>query len=182
MKYTEIESLLKFMYQGEININQEDLPTFLTVAQTLQIRGLTAEDTSSANAFPIFDSQLNIDPNNSQNIAQSNVSRINKTSYEMDAIDRRKRTRDVTKKSSKRRKQETTSLTDDPRDLCNKMKHEDDQDRLLLIHKDISDTIDKVEDVDISTEKSDDKDDNAIELTDAVNVRANPAQQGEGFM
>lgn len=40
VKYAEIAALMKFMYQGEINIKQKDLSTFLKVAQMLQIKGL----------------------------------------------------------------------------------------------------------------------------------------------
>lgn len=40
VKYDELLCLLKFMYQGEVNVRQEDLPTFLKVAQMLQIKGL----------------------------------------------------------------------------------------------------------------------------------------------
>ncbi|RLU16953.1 hypothetical protein DMN91_011022 [Ooceraea biroi] len=40
VKYEELLALLKFMYQGEVNVRQEDLPTFLKVAQMLQIKGL----------------------------------------------------------------------------------------------------------------------------------------------
>lgn len=36
----EIMALLKFMYQGEVNVKREDLPTFLKMAQIFQIKGL----------------------------------------------------------------------------------------------------------------------------------------------
>ncbi|KAJ2953964.1 hypothetical protein O0L34_g1607 [Tuta absoluta] len=37
----DMESLLRFMYQGEVNIGQEQLKEFLRAAQLLQVRGLT---------------------------------------------------------------------------------------------------------------------------------------------
>lgn len=36
----DMEALLRFMYNGEVNIGQEQLPDFLKTAQTLQVRGL----------------------------------------------------------------------------------------------------------------------------------------------
>lgn len=40
IKHMEIEALLKFMYQGEVSVKREDLPTFLKMAQIFQIKGL----------------------------------------------------------------------------------------------------------------------------------------------
>jgi len=41
VKYEEILSVLNFMYHGEVNVAQEDLNTFLAVAEDLQVKGLT---------------------------------------------------------------------------------------------------------------------------------------------
>lgn len=38
--YSELESILKFVYKGEVSIMQENLPLLLRAAETLQIRGL----------------------------------------------------------------------------------------------------------------------------------------------
>jgi hypothetical protein len=40
VKQRDMESLLRFMYNGEVNIGQEQLADFLKTAQTLQVRGL----------------------------------------------------------------------------------------------------------------------------------------------
>lgn len=36
----DMEALLRFMYNGEVHIGQEQLTDFLKTAQTLQVRGL----------------------------------------------------------------------------------------------------------------------------------------------
>ena len=41
VRYLDIVSVLNFMYHGEVNIAQEDLNTFLAVAEELQVKGLT---------------------------------------------------------------------------------------------------------------------------------------------
>jgi len=41
VKYRELVAVLNFMYQGEVNVAQDDLNTFLSVAEELQVKGLT---------------------------------------------------------------------------------------------------------------------------------------------
>jgi len=41
VKYTDIQSVLNFMYHGEVNVAQEDLNSFLAVAEELRVKGLT---------------------------------------------------------------------------------------------------------------------------------------------
>ena len=41
VKLQDLESVLDFMYHGEVNVAQEDLNSFLAVAEDLQIKGLT---------------------------------------------------------------------------------------------------------------------------------------------
>ena len=43
VKFGDLEKLLRFIYQGEVNIVQENLARFLKTAEMLKIRGL-AED------------------------------------------------------------------------------------------------------------------------------------------
>jgi len=41
VKFTDLQSVLNFMYHGEVNIAQEDLNSFLSVAEDLRVKGLT---------------------------------------------------------------------------------------------------------------------------------------------
>ena len=41
MKYADLVAVLDFMYQGEVNVAQEELNTFLQIAEELKIKGLT---------------------------------------------------------------------------------------------------------------------------------------------
>jgi len=45
VKYAELQSVLNFMYYGEVNVAHEDLNGFLSVAEDLKIKGLTQGDT-----------------------------------------------------------------------------------------------------------------------------------------
>jgi len=51
VKYKELLSVLDFMYQGEVNVAQEELNSFLAVAEDLRVKGLTQNNsgTSSSN-------------------------------------------------------------------------------------------------------------------------------------
>ena len=43
----QLVSVLNFMYQGEVNVAQDDLNCFLSVAEELQVKGLTQEGSQS---------------------------------------------------------------------------------------------------------------------------------------
>ena len=41
VKYADLQSVLSFMYHGEVNVAQEELNSFLAVAEYLRVKGLT---------------------------------------------------------------------------------------------------------------------------------------------
>jgi len=41
VKFTDLQSVLNFMYHGEVNVAQEELNSFLAVAEDLRVKGLT---------------------------------------------------------------------------------------------------------------------------------------------
>ncbi|XP_050458324.1 protein abrupt isoform X8 [Cataglyphis hispanica] len=47
---SDMESLLRFMYNGEVHVGQEQLPAFLKTAQMLQVRGLADVNSGASNA------------------------------------------------------------------------------------------------------------------------------------
>jgi len=52
VKYTDLQSVLNFMYHGEVNVAQEELNSFLAVAEDLRVKGLTQNQGGSAERRP----------------------------------------------------------------------------------------------------------------------------------
>jgi len=50
IRHTELSALMDFMYQGEVSVAQEDLNTFLSVAEELKVKGLTQNETENKQA------------------------------------------------------------------------------------------------------------------------------------
>eukprot|EP00092_Neocalanus_flemingeri_P007788 GFUD01008408.1.p1 GENE.GFUD01008408.1~~GFUD01008408.1.p1 ORF type:complete len:332 (-),score=86.07 GFUD01008408.1:2-997(-) len=52
VKFTDLQSVLNFMYHGEVNVAQEELNSFLTVAEDLRVKGLTQSNSESQTLPP----------------------------------------------------------------------------------------------------------------------------------
>ena len=48
IKFTQLQSVLNFMYHGQVNVAQEDLNSFLAVAEDLKVKGLTENKSSNS--------------------------------------------------------------------------------------------------------------------------------------
>jgi len=47
VEFSDLQSVLNFMYHGEVNVAQEELNSFLAVAEELQVKGLTQNNSPS---------------------------------------------------------------------------------------------------------------------------------------
>lgn len=47
VKYDDLIAIIEFMYQGEVNVVQDSLPSFLNTAELLSVQGLTDRPTTS---------------------------------------------------------------------------------------------------------------------------------------
>ena len=57
VKYKDLLNILNFMYQGEVNIVQEELNSFLTTAEDLKIRGLYETEKSEGLSSTVTNQQ-----------------------------------------------------------------------------------------------------------------------------
>merc|ERR1719341_989489 len=61
VKYTDMQAVLNFMYHGEVNVAQEELNSFLAVAEDLRVKGLTQNQSSpqqSTSKKPMSNQQI----------------------------------------------------------------------------------------------------------------------------
>merc|ERR1712126_502691 len=52
VKYSDLTAVLNFMYHGEVNVAQEELNSFLAVAEDLKVKGLTQNGPSKSQPLP----------------------------------------------------------------------------------------------------------------------------------
>jgi len=62
VSFSDLSSVLDFMYHGEVNVAQEDLNSFLAVAEELQIKGLTNKDGRPSSGEPSKDKKSHSGP------------------------------------------------------------------------------------------------------------------------
>jgi len=58
VKYSDLQSVLNFMYHGEVNVAQEELNSFLAVAEELSVKGLTQNQSSAQSKKESSDSYV----------------------------------------------------------------------------------------------------------------------------
>ena len=62
IKFKDLEAVLSFMYLGQVNLAQEDLDSFLALAEELEMKGLTPGgkfSNADSNRKAMFDTQNN---------------------------------------------------------------------------------------------------------------------------
>ena len=86
IKNSEISAILNFIYYGEVNVAQEDLKSFLAVAEDLKIKGLTeqneaksSDSSSGSNSSEPIPNSINKVQSNSKTNKPGNSSQTKKT-------------------------------------------------------------------------------------------------------
>ena len=62
VEFNDLQAVLNFMYHGEVNVAQEELNSFLAVAEDLQVKGLTQSNSASSNSSSKQSSDLDPAP------------------------------------------------------------------------------------------------------------------------
>jgi len=68
IKFGDLQAVLNFMYQGEVSVAQEELNSFLAVAEDLRVKGLTQNQSESQKM-----SNENVTPNPKRYSYKSNI-------------------------------------------------------------------------------------------------------------
>lgn len=117
----EIEALLKFMYQGEVNVKREDLPTFLKMAQIFQIKGLEDHE---GQIIPMINNYVNASHTqyNSENVntlSDTNSEQRNKRKLSDGSACSQKINKKNTRKRKKHSSENENNLVKQPKDNVN---------------------------------------------------------------
>lgn len=174
VKHTEIVTLLKFMYQGEVNVRQDDLPNFLKVAQMLQIKGLEGGE---GQIIPMLNNYVNVsDPQYDSENVTTLLDAINERENENKVLDESPQSYKVAKRNAKKRKKH---VVENDYNLVKELKNEPS-----VNSKDIL-TEDNEKEVNDSRSERDNNDNNdsaeIIELPKESNLEENSIQTGMIF-
>lgn len=127
------------MYQGEVNIKQEDLPTFLKVAQMLQIKGLVGGEEQ---IIPLLNDYVNVSDSydSKDTTALSNIP--NEQENRSKTLDGSAHSHKIAKRNTKTRKKR---VAEEDCDSIKKLKNESNIDNendicLLLDDKKVNDS------------------------------------------
>ena len=77
-RYTDLLAVINFMYLGEVNVAQDDLNSFLAVAEDLKIKGLTQKHSEHAPKNSTKENQ--IETQTSSRLDSKNVHQVSRKS------------------------------------------------------------------------------------------------------
>ena len=75
VKYSDFSNILDFMYQGEVQIAQDQLTTFLATAQDLQVKGLT-QQTNNTHTVTVPKQEVFNNPETRNNCVKYNKEKL----------------------------------------------------------------------------------------------------------
>jgi len=75
VRYTDLTAVLNFMYHGEVNVAQEDLNSFLAIAEDLKVKGLTQNKSEGNSKEQVIKKQTRNPPDRSVSGKNPSLSR-----------------------------------------------------------------------------------------------------------